>query len=288
MKIFSAIAACVLAVTSFSASAASVQEELVILQDKLYETIQSVDPDSIEKFSALSAAITVREDFVKNAGKDYIIVNKRDYILRVIKGGNQVMENNAVIGRPEQPTPLVDAAVTRIVLNPGWTVSENTALLRIAPRFAKDPNYATAMGYKIYNGWGQRASLISPHKVNWQSLIDKGHVPYKIYQEPGRFNSLGQIKFVVPNTDGIFIHGSPYKSLFDEEKREFSSGCIRIPDTIKLASLLLTGVSETVIQTKLKAGKTVGYNLKRPFKFYVVDWPVVVDTKADTVAFLDI
>ena len=267
------------------ASAASIQDELVVLQDELYETIQSTHPDSVEKFSKLSAAIAMREEFIKQSGRNYIIVNKKTYMLRVVIAGKQVMEDKAIIGTAKQPTPLVNAAVTAIVTNPGWTVSENTALIRIAPRFAKDPNYAISMGYEIYSGWGNGARRINPKHVDWQAFIDKGSIPYKIYQKPSRFNSLGKIKFIVPGTDGIFIHGSPYKSLFDQEKRDFSAGCVRIQKTTELASLLLN-IAEKAIQKQVDGGNTKTYKLSRPFKFFVVDWPVTVNSTTEKVAFL--
>jgi murein L,D-transpeptidase YcbB/YkuD len=107
----------------------------------------------------------------------------------------------------------------------------------------------------------------------------------KIYQKPGKFNSLGRIKFVVPNTDGIFLHGSPYKSLFDKEIREFSSGCVRLQKTIELADLILDDVSATVLQTRMKDGRTRNYHVKNPMKFFIVDWPVTVDAAAKKVVF---
>lgn len=259
--------------------AASVQEELAILQDELYVAIQSTDPDSVDKFTSISESIARRERFISRAGDRYILVNKRDQTLRVVVEGKEVLFQKAIIGRDEQPTPVLESKVVKVVLNPDWTVSQNTALLVIAPRFAKDPNYATAMGYVIYSSWGSNARRLDPREIDWKKHIDAGHIPYKIYQKPGRFNSLGDIKFVVPNTGGIFIHGTPFKQLFNEEDRKFSSGCIRISDTAKLADILLSQMTNTSIESVLKSERTRGYRVKDPISFYVVDWPVTINKK---------
>lgn len=260
--------------------AASVQDELAVLQDELYAAIQSTDPNSVEKFASISESIARREDFIRKAGDRYILVNKRDQTLRVVEKEKEVLFQRAIIGRDEQPTPELESKVVQVVMNPDWTVSQNTALLVIAPRFAKDPNYATAMGYVIYSGWGNSVRRLDPRKIDWQKHIDSGKIPYRIYQKPGRFNSLGNIKFVVPNTGGIFIHGTPFKQLFEEENRKFSSGCIRISDTTKLADILLSQMTDKSIESVLKSKRTRGYRVKMPMPLYVVDWPVTVDNES--------
>lgn len=283
MKILSKLAVGLLAVMLNNVFASSVQDELSLLQDELYKTIQSVDPDSVQTFSALSEAIAVRQEFVQRAGNDYVLVNKKDYTLRAVKNGKEILYDEVIIGTPEQPTPNIDSAyITTIVTNPGWTVSPNTALLRLAPRLAKDPNYASVMGFNIYSSWDpNNTHLVDPKRINWNKLIKNGSIPYKIYQKPGQFNYLDSLKFVIPNTGGIFIHGSPFKSLFKKEKREFSSGCIRMQKTVELADIILENVSAKTISSEIESGKTHFYKVRKPMKVFVVDWPVTFDSETN-------
>ncbi len=257
-----------------AAQALPVEKELQLLQDQLLESISSTDPESFEQFSTLTREIVMREKFLRDAGERYVIVNVADYTLRMIERGEERLLSKAIVGRPEQPTPLIPkgARITDVIVNPSWVVTENTALLRIAPRFAEDPNHALAMGYIVYSDWSATARTLDPTKVNWQKYIDKSHIPFKIYQKPGKLNELGTVKFIVPNTDGIFIHGTPYKKLFDSDKREYSSGCIRIREVQDLASLVLDGVSSTVIDTRIKRGSMYRYRVQRPIKMFVVNW----------------
>jgi len=60
-----------------------------------------------------------------------------------------------------------------------------------------------------------------------------------IRQKPGPKNSLGLIKFLFPNSNSIYLHDTPSKNLFNEEKRAFSHGCIRIAKPKELANLIL-------------------------------------------------
>ena len=41
-------------------------------------------------------------------------------------------------------------------------------------------------------------------------------------------NAFGKVKFLFPNNFKMYLHDSPAKSLFEQEKRTFSHGCIRV------------------------------------------------------------
>ena len=56
--------------------------------------------------------------------------------------------------------------------------------------------------------------------------------PGKLFvrQKPGEKNSLGLAKFIFPNAENIYMHGTPAQSLFARARRDFSHGCIRLED----------------------------------------------------------
>ncbi|MCF8468230.1 MAG: L,D-transpeptidase family protein, partial [Sneathiella sp.] len=62
---------------------------------------------------------------------------------------------------------------------------------------------------------------------------------YKFVQKPAPGNALGLIRFTLTNPYGIYVHDTPYKSLFVKSGRTFSSGCIRAADVQTLANFLL-------------------------------------------------
>lgn len=279
----------ILALWAKYSKAATIEEELVILQEELYKAIQSTEPDSVELFSKITDAIQLREDFLAKAGRRYIVVNKSTYMLSAIIDGREALSAKVIVGRKEQPTPNMESTISDIIINPHWTVSQNTALLVTVPRFVKNPSYANAMGYVIYSDWSQAARRLDATKINWEKHLDKGVIPFKLYQKPGKFNELGDMKFLVPNpsgreeTRGIFIHGTPYTNLFDKEVREFSSGCIRIEDTKALADVILGNPTATYLRQELDKGRTKRYKVEKPIKFFIVDWQVSISPNNELV-----
>ena len=50
------------------------------------------------------------------------------------------------------------------------------------------------------------------------------------------------MKFVFPNRESVYMHGTPSQSLFARDRRDFSHGCIRVADPPALVAWALTGV----------------------------------------------
>jgi L,D-transpeptidase YcbB len=74
-------------------------------------------------------------------------------------------------------------------------------------------------------------NYLAAHNMEWYGNT--------VRQKPGRNNSLGLVKFLFPNDYNIYLHDTPAKSLFSEDKRAFSHGCIRLAQPFKLAQYLL-------------------------------------------------
>jgi murein L,D-transpeptidase YcbB/YkuD len=60
-------------------------------------------------------------------------------------------------------------------------------------------------------------------------------VQVRLRQEPGPHNSMGRMKFMFPNPQGIYLHDTPNKELLNEDARLFSGGCVRLEDAPRLA-----------------------------------------------------
>ena len=61
----------------------------------------------------------------------------------------------------------------------------------------------------------------------------------RVRQRPGPHNALGLVKFMFPNDDNVYMHGTPALDLFDRDRRDFSHGCIRVEDPAALAEWVL-------------------------------------------------
>jgi murein L,D-transpeptidase YcbB/YkuD len=101
-----------------------------------------------------------------------------------------------------------------------------------------------------------------------------------VRQKPGGNNSLGLVKFLFPNNNNIYLHDTPSKKLFNEEKRAFSHGCIRVEKPKELANLILEGdVNWTPekIDAAMNKGKESWYTLKNKIPVYIGYFTAWVD-----------
>ena len=61
----------------------------------------------------------------------------------------------------------------------------------------------------------------------------------RLRQRPGKDNALGDIKFMLPNKYNVYLHSTPAQQLFNESRRAFSHGCIRVSNPLALAEYVL-------------------------------------------------
>jgi murein L,D-transpeptidase YcbB/YkuD len=52
---------------------------------------------------------------------------------------------------------------------------------------------------------------------------------------------MGQVKLMLPNRLGIYLHDTPHRGVFSGERRNVSAGCVRLADAPRLARTLLNG-----------------------------------------------
>jgi murein L,D-transpeptidase YcbB/YkuD len=92
-------------------------------------------------------------------------------------------------------------------------------------------------------------------------------------QRPGKGNSLGQVKFLFPNHYNVYLHDTPAQSLFERLERDFSHGCVRLDEPMKLAQYVLRDQPEWTgdrIRAAMEAGTERAVALKQPLPIYLV------------------
>jgi len=89
---------------------------------------------------------------------------------------------------------------------------------------------------EIVRGEGDDAQVV-PASAENLALLQRGQL--RVRQRPGPGNALGLVKFVFPNADNIYMHGTPAPALFRQDRRDFSHGCVRVADPIALAEWAL-------------------------------------------------
>ena len=171
-------------------------------------------------------------------GERYLLVNMAGFELQAVENDETVMDMRVIIGRPYRSTPAFLGTMRYLVINPYWNVPHKLAVLDLLPKQQADPGYLPGKGFRVYAGWGKDAPELDPGDIDWPSYTAE-NFPYRLIQDPGEVNSLGRIKFMLPNPYAVYLHDTPSRHLFNRPVRTFSSGCIRVAEPVQLANFVL-------------------------------------------------
>lgn len=201
----------------------------------------------------------------------YVLVNAANEQLYMYEDGAVVDEMKVVVGRADAQTPLMNAYIRFAILNPYWNVpSDLTA--RLAPKVLKSGlAYLNKQGYEVVADFGENARIFDPSTVDWKSVAT-GKLQVQMRQLPGPANSMGQVKFMFPNSQGVWLHDTPATHLFDSVTRAGSAGCIRLEDAWRLGSWLFRGrLNRTTGQPELQV------ELPEPVPLYITYLTAIPD-----------
>ena len=210
----------------------------------------------------------------------YIVVNSAAQRLFMYEGGQVVDSMRVVVGKPVYPTPMMAAYVRFANLNPYWYVPPDLAAERIAPNVLKQGvSYLDRLGYQVVSDFIDDPEIFDPSLIDWQAVAD-GRQKVLIRQQPGAHNSMGRIKFMFPNEQGVYLHDNPDRQLFEEASRLYSGGCVRLESAWRLGRWLFgrdltwkgAGTEEKVL-------------LDRPVPVYLTYMTAVVE--GSDITFLD-
>ena len=90
-------------------------------------------------------------------------------------------------------------------------------------------------------------------------------------QMPGDNNALGRMKLVMPNRFSVYLHDTSNRSLFEQEERLLSHGCVRVAGALEFAELLLAQDrwAGDSVASIVEAGATRTVELAAPFPIYI-------------------
>ena len=169
----------------------------------------------------------------------YILVDAASARLYMFEDGRVVDTMRVIVGKPETPTPALTDVIHYETINPYWHITPELAKTIIAPRVLQEGDaYLTTRGYEVVSTFGPDARIIPADSVDWKAVA-AGQNDILVRQLPGPANSLGHFKFDLPNGEGIYLHDTPKKELFAQDKRDLSHGCVRLEDAPRLARWML-------------------------------------------------
>ncbi|HVI48314.1 MAG TPA: L,D-transpeptidase family protein [Chitinophaga sp.] len=209
----------------------------------------------------------------------YILVNIPEFKMHVYDSGKLAWSCNVVVGKPGANTVIFSKDLRYVVFSPYWNVPPGILAKEVLPGLKRSGGgYLARQNMEIVGASGK---VIPAGSINF-SKYSGGNFPYIVRQRPGGRNSLGKVKFLFPNEYNIYLHDTPARYLFGENKRSFSHGCIRVAEPKHLAQWLLrhdTTWTEQKIDDAMNAGKEKFVTLKEKVPVYIGYFTAFVDSQ---------
>ena len=221
--------------------------------------------------------------------KEYVIVNIASYRLYYIKDGEYQFTTPVIVGKKMHETPIFAGKMRYIVYNPTWTVPHSIAVKELLHKAQTRENYMDTFNLELLD---HNRHVVDHHSINFHDY-NRYNFPYIFRQKPGNHNALGRIKFLFPNKQAIYLHDTPGKTLFSQDKREFSHGCIRVKNPYKLSESILRNQKMWNRNVKRLEGdrqdemKTTSLTLKHSIEVLLMYWSAAADREGNAYFYED-
>ena len=215
----------------------------------------------------------------QDLGKQYLVTNVPEYMLRLTVNGRIIKSYRTVVGKPGRTaTPQLAEMVEAVIYNPTWTVPQSIVKGEgLGAKVLGNPGWARNAGYKATKG-----------QNGWVTVV----------QQPGPQNALGLMKLDMPNEHAIFLHDTPSRHLFANENRALSHGCIRVQGARELAmTMSMLGNANSredipAIQQEVSeittSGEYTRYEMKKQWPVYLTYFTMASDVNGEMKTFKDI
>jgi murein L,D-transpeptidase YcbB/YkuD len=192
--------------------------------------------------------------------KRHITVDAGSAQIFMYEDGTLVDSMRAVVGSKATQTPMMAALIRYAAVNPYWNLPPEFNVKMVAPRvLERGLGYLSERKYEVFSNWTDAAVKLDPAKVDWQA-VRNGKTSLRIRRGPGPGNSMGDIKFMMPNDLGIYLHDTHDRTVFKAENRWISNGCVRVQDARRLAAWLfgaMPHVSNPDVETRVNLAPPV-------------------------------
>lgn len=199
----------------------------------------------------------------------YVVVDSGAAEVYLFDRDRPVDGMRAIVGSPEHKTPIMAVLMKNARVDPYWNVPPELISSMTAKRVLEQGiSYLKDYHYEVLSDWSPNAVILDPKTVDWKKVA-AGKSDIRVRQLPGPWNSMGQMKFEMPNDYGIYLHDTPKKELFAKKDRWISNGCVRLEDYKRFASWFFGGVP------KGRSGREEVVNLQRPVPVFMTYMTVV-------------
>ncbi|MET0241410.1 MAG: L,D-transpeptidase family protein [Sphingobium sp.] len=194
----------------------------------------------------------------------HIVVDASAARLWYYQGGKQLGTMRVVVGAQETQTPMMAGLLQWATLNPYWNIPDYLAQGNIAPKILSGRS-PESMRIEALSDWSANPAVLDPATIDW-AAVAAGKQEVRLRERPGPANSMGRIKFLFANDEGIYLHDTPNRALLVKDDRHLSNGCIRLEDAPVLARWLMRQSLATAAKSK---GAEHVVNLPVPVPVYL-------------------
>lgn len=210
---------------------------------------------------------------------EHLLVNTAGFHIDYRSHDRVLFSGRTVNGSQQRETPSLIGRITHLVANPQWTVPRRIAVEEMLPRQQADAGYLSGLKIRAFRRKGSEWEEADPSAIDW-SPYHRDNFPFILRQEAGAGNSLGRVKFHMPNPHEVFLHDTPAVGLFRRGDRALSAGCVRVEGARRLARLLIHRAGPWEARQFIRAlgtGKTLTTQLREPLTVYLTYFTSWVD-----------
>jgi len=215
----------------------------------------------------------MRESRFDRMGDYFIRVNIPSFMLRVWEHGEVIREQRVIVGTnklDDDKVQLVQGHINRtkifgtrlyqVIVNPTWILPKRVEEGELASNVEKDGDYLAKSNIK-------KVKLGSGEEV--------------FVQGSGKGNVLGKVKFLLEESNAIYLHDTDKRHLFKKQRRDFSHGCMRVHEAIEFGKWLLVkdGYSQEEVDKSFGSMVQKGFDMHTPVN--LVTEYITVDLAAD-------
>lgn len=215
---------------------------------------------NMERFRWYAADIEPRSLLVDIAGGRVIF----------FRNNSPQWEARGQVGKDTRQTPSIKSRVTRLTLNPTWTVPPTILREDKLPKIRESLNYLAEHKLQVLDYEGVE---LDPATIDWNN---PGRILLR--QAPGPENPLGRVVIRFANPYSIYLHDTPSQGLFARSQRAFSSGCVRVESVMQLIDLLLTPAERERVAGLLEAGNTYEFRPAESTPILLAYWTAEADS----------
>jgi murein L,D-transpeptidase YcbB/YkuD len=215
------------------------------------------------------------------AGAEHVWVNIPLMEVNYYRDNEVKFHSRVVVGKKSRQTPSLWAPMANVVFNPPWGVPPTILKNDVGPGVGRSgAAYLSRKGLRAFDSKGRDVT---------GSVNGSNYKRFSYRQPPGAHNSLGEVKFNLPNKWDIYLHDTPHRENFTNRLRALSSGCVRVQNPKLLAEAILEDRNYTPekIDSIIETRRTKFEQLKRNLPVYIVYVTVATDSTGNQLRYLN-